>query len=175
MRNAHPVRDLHVPGSTLIQVAFLCSHEPRSPLADCSDFPLPLCGYPLSVHVCCCNPDEHVANPPPCQMPGASYRLAQEMLVRLSCSSDPTLEPLRAAAVALYSAQEPEHHAAAASTGGAEGPRAAGGGSGMSTRTPQRNVPDMGPLGEFLLGRWREEEAHELVLLARSRATGGGH
>ncbi len=106
-------------------------------------------------------------------MPGASYRLAQEMLVRLSCSSDPTLEPLRAAAVALYSAQEPEHHAAAAAAGGTEGSVAAGGGSGSSMST--RNVPDMGPLGEFLLGRWREEEAHELVLLARSRVTGGGH
>ncbi len=34
----------------------------------------------------------------------------------------------------------------------------------------QRAVPELGSLGEFLLGRWMEEEAHERALLARGLA-----
>ncbi|KAG2433816.1 hypothetical protein HXX76_008173 [Chlamydomonas incerta] len=111
-------------------------------------------------------------------MPGASYRLVQELLVRLSCSAEPTLEPLRASAVGLYAATASAPASAAgtiAARGAAarppaaygSGAAAAAGGGGVP-----RAVPDLGPLGEFLLGRWREEEAHELALLARSQSAG---
>ncbi|GIM00476.1 hypothetical protein Vretimale_5227 [Volvox reticuliferus] len=119
-------------------------------------------------------------------MPGASYRLIQELLVRLSCSSDPALQPLCASAVGLYAthgstgslapsdsviaALGPAGSGAAASGGrGSTGSSANGSLAGAPISYGQtRSVPDMGPLGEFLLGRWREEEAHELVLLSRS-------
>ncbi|GLI67977.1 hypothetical protein VaNZ11_012179 [Volvox africanus] len=119
-------------------------------------------------------------------MPGASYRLVQELLVRLSCSSDPALQPLCASAVGLYAthgstgslapldgviaALGPAGSGAAASGGRAStGSSANGSLAGAPISYGQtRSVPDMGPLGEFLLGRWREEEAHELVLLSRS-------
>ncbi|GFR49623.1 hypothetical protein Agub_g11694 [Astrephomene gubernaculifera] len=124
-------------------------------------------------------------------MPGASYRLVQELLVRLSCSSEPALEPLRASATGLYTsaAASPLQPMQSGSTAaGAAGMSAAGlgpasaassasglptgGGSGFSSGVGRSSgrlgVPDMGPLGEFLLGRWREEEAHEVALLARS-------
>ncbi|KXZ53327.1 hypothetical protein GPECTOR_7g1221 [Gonium pectorale] len=106
-------------------------------------------------------------------MPGASYRLVQELLVRLSCSSDPLLEPLRASAVGLYASA-----AVGDGTGGVTNEASVAGGSGPvsalpSVRSAGRNIPDMGPLGEFLLGRWREEEAHEVALLARSMSRTG--
>lgn len=111
-------------------------------------------------------------------MPGASYRLVQELLVRLSCSAEPTLEPLRASAIGLYataaSASAPASAAATAvrGEGAAAQPPAAPAAAGAALGGVPRAVPDLGPLGEFLLGRWREEEAHEVALLARSQTAG---
>lgn len=121
--------------------------------------------------------------PPPLrvQMPGGSHRLLQELLVRLSCSNDPSLALLHASAAGLFSGGT-----TLLPVGGGAGAALAGGtlgsGSGHSNhhphpphhhsplRPPARVVPELGSLGEFLLGRWQEEEAHERVLLARGSA-----
>ncbi|GLC34747.1 hypothetical protein PLESTB_001159100 [Pleodorina starrii] len=116
-------------------------------------------------------------------MPGASYRLVQELLVRLSCSSDPALQPLCASAIGLYATHVSAADNGAGATVSAVGATVGRGGSNNSSANgslagaphslhrQQRSVPDMGPLGEFLLGRWREEEAHELAMLAKSMSS----
>lgn len=85
-------------------------------------------------------------------MPGTTCQLVQDVMVKLSASNDPTLQPSKVAAVSLFSAQQQQDSRA-----------------GMGGR---RTVPDLGPLGEFLLGRWQEEAAQERALLARSMAGG---
>jgi hypothetical protein len=93
-------------------------------------------------------------------MPGSSYRLLQEVLVRLSCSNDLDLQPLQAAAAALYTGQGAEDDLSRAGTG-------KGAGTPVPSLLQQRAVPELGPLGEFLLGKWNEQVAHERALLAR--------
>lgn len=85
-------------------------------------------------------------------MPGACSSLLQELLIKLSTGPDrePALQPARTAASALF--------------GAGSTPSGQGNGAAM----PGRKVGPLGPLGEFLLGRWQEEAAHERVLLARA-------
>ncbi|KAG2484274.1 hypothetical protein HYH03_016918 [Edaphochlamys debaryana] len=104
-------------------------------------------------------------------MPGSSYRLVMELLVRLSCASDPTLEPLRASASGLFAAAAAEGDAAAAAGAAAV---AASGRAHPSALPRAPHGAELGALGEFLLGRWKEEEAHELALLARSMSGTSG-
>ncbi|GAB4814057.1 hypothetical protein N2152v2_001103 [Parachlorella kessleri] len=66
--------------------------------------------------------------------PGASRSLVGDMLAMLSVSSSPSLQPLKSSAEAVFGAGGPD-----------------------STAT----MPDMGPLGNFLLARWRETTAKE--------------
>ncbi|GAX80301.1 hypothetical protein CEUSTIGMA_g7739.t1 [Chlamydomonas eustigma] len=73
-------------------------------------------------------------------MPGYSSRVLQDMLVKLNTASESQLQAPRAAAQALLRGQQQQ----------------------------QRQVSPLGPLGEFLLGKWSEEEAHECALMARA-------
>ena len=54
--------------------------------------------------------------------------------------------------------------------GGSAAGTSSGGPSAQQQQQQQRAVPELGSLGEFLLGRWMEEEAHERALLARGLA-----
>ncbi len=138
---------------------------------------------------CCAPPNAALSR---AQMPGASHRLVQDLLVRLSVSSDAALEPLRASAMGLFAAAALDA-AASAEAGDAAAAAAeerhsgvAGGPAGQAGPRPGSGArrggaaPAFGSLGDFLVGRWREEEAHELALLARSMgpvaalAGGGG-
>lgn len=110
------------------------------------------------------------------QMPGSSTNLLQALLVRLACNTDPELAPLHAAAAGVFAPSdlpldETPAHAHLATPGAASSSR----GSVLANgRTPRpgsaRAVPSLGPLGEFLLGKWTEEVAHERALLARMGA-----
>ncbi len=79
-------------------------------------------------------------------MPGASANLLQEVMVKVSVASEPQLQAGNAAAGTLYRSSD------AAALGPGQGQH----------KAPQgRAVPRMGVLGEFLLGLWQEEVAHE--------------
>lgn len=78
-------------------------------------------------------------------LPGVSSLILQDMLAKLHTCTDDSLQGAKAAAAALHS------------NGGQAG-------QGQSSRT----LPRMSVLGEFLLGKWQEEEAHERALLARA-------
>lgn len=82
------------------------------------------------------------------QLPGASGHLLQDMLVKLDTAPEQQLQGPRGAAAALLaggSCASQEHGAPV-----------------------RRTLRNLGPLGEFLLGKWQEEEAHEQVLMARA-------
>ncbi|PRW39080.1 Serine threonine- kinase svkA [Chlorella sorokiniana] len=79
--------------------------------------------------------------------PGAVAEALTEMLTQLSLTSSPALAPLKGSAAALFGGSE-----AAAAAGGQA---AAGGG------------PELGPLGRFLMQRWREATARERVAHAQ--------
>lgn len=75
--------------------------------------------------------------------PGAVRDALTELLTQLSLASSPSLAGLRGTAEALF--------------GAGEGGGSAGGG----------DVPDLGPLGRFLMSRWREAVARERVQLSQ--------
>ena len=66
------------------------------------------------------------------------------MLVKLHTSEDPLLQTPRGAVAAIA------------------GGMVAGG------QQQQRTIPPLGALGEFLLGRWREDDVRERVLMAQA-------
>jgi hypothetical protein len=72
--------------------------------------------------------------------PGAVRSALSEMLTQLSCSDSPSLAALKGSAAALF------------------GDGGSGGGGHPG------DVPDLGPLGRFLMSRWRERVARERVL-----------
>ena len=74
------------------------------------------------------------------QLPGASSQALRNILVKLESTAEPGLQAAKAAAATLL----------------ASGP----------TAHQQRTLPHLGALGEFLLGKWQEEDAHEQALLA---------
>lgn len=78
--------------------------------------------------------------------PGAVAEALTEMLTQLSLTSSPALASLQGSAAALFGGGE------VAAAGG----QAAGG-----------DVPDLGPLGRFLMQRWREATARERVAHAQ--------
>jgi len=82
-------------------------------------------------------------------LPGSSSHLLQEIMVKLATSGEPALQPARAAACSLL---------AGSSSGAGDG-----------AQQQQRAVPSLGPLGEFLLGKWQEEVAHERALMAKAQ------
>ena len=81
------------------------------------------------------------------QLPGVSGHMLQDMLVKLHTAPEPQLQGPRAAAEALLGPQ---------------------GTATQQPPQPQRSLPALGPLGELLVGRWREEDAHERALMARA-------
>lgn len=88
------------------------------------------------------------------QLPGACAHLLHHTVVRLSSSTDTSLAAPRNAAAALLDGSQSEYSTAAAVAGGF---------------LPARQVGSLGCLGEFLLGQWQQEAAHERALLARGR------
>ena len=74
--------------------------------------------------------------------PGAVRDALTEMLTQLSLANSPALAGLKGSAEALFGG------------GGGDGGGGQGGGDGM---------PDLGPLGRFLMHRWRESVARERV------------
>lgn len=123
-------------------------------------------------------------------MPGSSTNLLQALLVRLACNTDPELSPLHAAAAGVFSESDAASDQCAQpsssnnNTGGTgrDGSNSGIGNVGMSGKTPGASsgvlggrgggaaLPQLGPLGDFLLGKWTEEVAHERALLARMGA-----
>lgn len=81
--------------------------------------------------------------------PGAVRDALTELLTQLSLASSPSLAGLKGTAEALFGAAE----------GG--GSASSGGGHGLG------DVPDLGPLGRFLMSRWREAVARERVQLSQ--------
>lgn len=81
--------------------------------------------------------------------PGAVRDALTELLTQLSLASSPSLAGLKGTAEALFGAAE----------GG--GSASSGGGHGLG------EVPDLGPLGRFLMSRWREAVARERVQLSQ--------
>ncbi|KAJ9512054.1 hypothetical protein QJQ45_004596 [Haematococcus lacustris] len=67
-----------------------------------------------------------------------------------------------------WAASHPTSNGGAGSWGYAQQGQGQGQASGQGF-LPQRSVPHLGALGEFLLGRWQQEVAHEHALLARSQ------
>lgn len=96
------------------------------------------------------------------QAPGTSAALLQELLVKLATSQDASLAPSRAAAATLLSPTDP-------GAAGASAPQRAVATGTVGFQLPPRKVGSLGPLGEFLLGLWQEEEAIETALLARGQ------
>lgn len=93
------------------------------------------------------------------QMPGASSQLLQELLVKLSAAPDAQLRGSKTVASTLLGAAGDVGSGAVEQRPG-------------KAAAPSRAVPGLGPLGEFLLGKWQEEVAHEKALLARLKSMG---
>eukprot|EP00887_Chlorella_sp_A99_P002384 scaffold10.g2384.t1 len=92
--------------------------------------------------------------------PGATRSALTDMLALLSVSSSPSLAPLKSSAVAVF-----------ACGGGSPDGSAAGAAPGSLAAQQQQfaAAQDLGPLGNFLLARWRESAARERA------ASGGRH
>ncbi|KAL4440368.1 hypothetical protein ABPG75_003369 [Micractinium tetrahymenae] len=82
--------------------------------------------------------------------PGAVRDALTELLTQLSLASSPSLAGLKGTAEALFGAGE-----------GGGGGATSGGGQGLG------EAPDLGPLGRFLMSRWREAVARERVQLSQ--------
>lgn len=84
--------------------------------------------------------------------PGAVRDALTELLTQLSLTGSPSLAGLKGTAEALFGASE-------------DGGSASGGGGHLG------DAPDLGPLGRFLMSRWREAVARERVQLSQQWQT----
>lgn len=71
------------------------------------------------------------------QVPGSCFRWMKELLVRLSASDSPTLQHTRRSATALF------------------------GGGQAADGAASRQLPNLGPLGEYVFNLWRHEAARQ--------------
>ncbi len=75
-------------------------------------------------------------------MPGSSSQVLQNIFVKLKTCPDQQLQGVKIAAGILSGSSPIEY--------------------------PSRVLPNLGTLGEFLLGKWQEEEVHERIMVMRA-------
>lgn len=109
--------------------------------------------------------------------PGSTARLFSEAMLQLSIADTPALQKLRAAATSLFgnlSSSSSVAHSRQSSVGGAP----AGSHVRLSAQQLQQHQalpgakeqPALGPLGDFLMARWREDSARAAAAAARQHA-----